>query len=304
MRKNLSIHIIFDILTCKFEVVHMVTWPRGQDDDKLGGGGFTPVTKNMSHAAAVRDLKASLNTNQYAKSIAQLKNLATIGNSAACEIYGDMLMEGVWNTYQMKVDGIANKLIGAYDFQGKDPYLLLPRDPVAAIDYYKKASGNRDTARAKLAYCKKMGYAGLPKQNKIDSSVKITSEMKEFLDKNAKSATAVDKNDLEASDKFVPLPDRRPKVQDPATSMFRKMAEYWGYRSIYQFAILEIIIFFVTPFDIPFPSLGSLSSDGIWSFNVWVTFDGSRSHLFALCGAKGAATLFLQRITSRIRKFN
>ena len=175
--------------------------------------------------------------------------------------------------------------------------------PVAAIDYYKKAAGSRDTARAKLEYCKKMGYAGLPKQNKIDSSVKITSEMKE-LDKNAKSATAVDKNDLEASDKFVPLPDRRPKVQDPATSMFKRWPSIGDIAVYTNLPSLEIIIFSLLHFIYQFPLFEVFQAMGFGVLTFGLPLMGHAVICLFYAEPKSAATLFLQRIASRIRKFN
>ena len=195
---------------------------------------------NMNNSSTVESIKKSLENKEMDKCSTETRELASTGNSMACEIYGDMLMEGVWDTHKMTSDLITGNLLESVEFPARDPYLILPRDPVSAVEYYLKASENRDSARAKLEYCQKNGYAGLAKKEKLSFSAKLTREMKAFLDKNAKSSSIVD---VESTGKFSPLPDFRPKINDPRTFMFREMAITWGTRSMYQFIGIAIIIF-------------------------------------------------------------
>lgn len=197
----------------------------------------------MDSKPSLKATKSTFSNNQPKEYVAQMEHYAQIGNASACEIYGDMLMEGVWEIYKMKSDIITGNLLEPTENPSDDPYLLLPRDPIAAIEYYRKAAVTRETALAKLQYCMQKGYAGVTKEPMaMVSSVTITSEMKEFLDKNARPLMPLD---LEASGIFDAIPDFRPKIRDPRTFVFKDLAVKWGTRSLYQFVIVEIIAFFL-----------------------------------------------------------
>lgn len=161
-------------------------------------------------------------------------------HTLAADIYGDLLMAGVWDTIKMEVDRIRGQTVPSGP---SDPYLILPRDPLRAVEFYKQAAGGnedceaRDRARSKLAYLQKKGLAGFAKNSAVTypSTKRLKTTLTEFLDKNAVSFKG---------GPFVPLPNVRPNIPDSKTFLFRRLALNMRNRCFLQMIIVELIATF------------------------------------------------------------
>ena len=188
----------------------------------------------MSYHEEIAQIKKYYKEKQPKVCLQLIENLADDGSTVAALVYGDMLMTSIWDVDRIETElAQDSKLFSPTDFP-KSQYLLLPRDPVKAVEYYKKAAElSHDNSRSKagemalarLAYCKTKGYAGLLKcdPETFKSKVKLDDSVKQFLDKNARNASR-DVSDIESSD-FVSLPDILPHVLHPKTGIFRQMAK-------------------------------------------------------------------------------
>ena len=193
-------------------------------------------------------VKNAFEKNQLEECV-RLTEGSAMDNLQCAELYGDMLMYGVWDLYQMRYDLIRGNLAAPAEDPSKDQYLILPRNPQLAIEYYKmaaeadpdssKAKQVLKRAQAKIEYCSRNGYAGM-KKSPPDYSIPISDSVKHFLDRNAKSAAPAD---MEASRTFQPLPDFRPKLQDPRKEIFKNMAGYLTRRSFLQLALFSVLTF-------------------------------------------------------------
>lgn len=179
----------------------------------------------------------------------EMEKLADSGNIDACVDYGLMLMKGIWDEYEMGLDLVRGQLEPVNPEIKKDKYLIVPRDPVRAMEYFKMAASYpfdndtgyfvRDRAECILAHCQRNGLAGfkrgdpvtydLPKSVGSDSN--DISHYVDILNSCGKSATA-QSGDLEAGE-FVPLPDVRPTARDPYREVFRKNGELTSEASAY-----------------------------------------------------------------------
>ena len=179
----------------------------------------------------------------------EMEKLADSGNIEACEQYGLMLMQGIWDEYEMGLDLARGKLEPINPDIKKDKYLIVSRDPVRAMEYFKMAASYpfdndtgyfvRDRAECILAHCQRNGLAGfkrgdpvtydLPKSKGSDSN--DISHCVDILNTCGKSANA-QSGDLEAGE-FVPLPDVRPTARDPYREVFRRNGEFNSEASIY-----------------------------------------------------------------------
>ena len=80
------------------------------------------------------------------QSVEIIKRFAEEGNIFAANIYGDMLMEGVWDIKRMQVDLVRGNLQAASPNGIDDPYLLVARDPIKAVEFYRTAAYSEMTA--------------------------------------------------------------------------------------------------------------------------------------------------------------
>ena len=197
------------------------------------------------HIDFVAKLKNAFDGNDLRKCVEITESFADAGDSIAADLYGDMLMCGVWDISRMKYDLVRDDLIPLPDDPRTDDYLILPRNPLLAIEFYKTAASDRinsddftvlERIQSKLEFCRRKGYAGMEKCQ-ADYSISIDDQIANFLELNAKSAAPVD---MESSIRFQSLPDFRPKIQDPRKEMFKNMASYLTRRSIIQLMVLTL----------------------------------------------------------------
>ena len=172
-------------------------------------------------------------------------------------------MEGVWDIKRMQVDLIRGNLlmISCSTKTGSspsvDPYLLVARDPVKAVEFYRKTavSGEdckvRKVARSKLAFCMIKGYAGFTGTEEKDldpiyRKLDISRHLKKFLTENARNYSSF-ASGVEAGNGFVPLPNVRPVVVNPKTNVFKHMAAKMRDRCLFQIIVtqvLSVLVFF------------------------------------------------------------
>jgi hypothetical protein len=188
----------------------------------------------------VSDIKAAYYSGDLKETINLIKSRAEEGNAAAADVYGDLLMTGVWDTRQMEIDLILRDRLAP-----NETYLLLPRDPLKAIEIYKLAAESATEesaavkldAQTKIDYCKSKGLAGF-KKDKPSDNPKINRNIAEFLDTNARNYR--NSPDLESND-FVALPDTRPDTKNPLKKMFKRMGLKFRNRCITQIVIAQIV---------------------------------------------------------------
>jgi hypothetical protein len=193
------------------------------------------------------DIKTSFYKGNFEECIDLIKILADEGGDAvAADIYGDILMSGVWDTRKMEVDLARGRLQPQPTDSETDTYLILARDPLKAVQYYKQASDYFDQsenstvkllANAKLEYCRSKGLAGF-KESHI-SIPKLKYSIARFLDTNAKSFN--ESSDLESTHDFVPIPNARPHVENPFAKIFKRIGKRFRNRCIIQIALAQMI---------------------------------------------------------------
>lgn len=84
------------------------------------------------------DIKTSFYKGNFEECINLIKILAGEGGDAvASDIYGDILMSGEWDTRKMEVDLARGRLQPQPTDSETDTYLILARDPLKAVQYYK-----------------------------------------------------------------------------------------------------------------------------------------------------------------------
>lgn len=192
------------------------------------------------------DIKTAFYKGNYEECVNLIKILAEEGQDAtAADIYGDLLMSGVWDTRKMEVDLVRGRL-QPQTHNYTDTYLVLARDPLKAIQYYKQAAFAPDQphnstvklrANAKIEYCKAKGLAGF--KTAPISTPKLKYSITRFLDCNA--ANSIKTGDLESTNNFVPMPNIRPHVVNPVTKIFKRVGRSFYNRCILQIALAQII---------------------------------------------------------------
>ena len=192
------------------------------------------------------DIKIAFYKGNYEECVNFIKILADEGeNALSADIYGDLLMSGVWDTRKIEVDLVRDRL-QPLNQNHADPYLILARDPLKAIQYYQRAadapeevdnSAVKLRATAKIEYCKSLGLAGVLGAH--FSIPKLNYSIARFLDTNAKNFHQM--GDLESTNNFVPLPDVRPHVPNPLTKVFKGVGRSFYNRCILQIALAQII---------------------------------------------------------------
>ena len=203
--------------------------------------------------SSVIEIRTALVKKTPKQSVEIIKRFAEEGNIFAANIYGDMLMEGVWDIKRMQVDLIRGDLQEAAPNDIHDPYLLVARDPLKAVEFYRTAaySGEnckpRQLARAKLAFCMTKGYAGFTpteEKNLENTFVKVDvpHSIQKFLTENARNHSIIPaSNDTELANSFVPHPNVRPKVVNPKTDVFKHIAARMRDRCLFQIIITQIL---------------------------------------------------------------
>lgn len=156
---------------------------------------------------------------------------AEAGVPASCISFARMLMTGIWDTEQMKIDCLCSRLLPPPQDSKLDPYLILARDPVRAIYYLRKVADLNDPdqtwsinqARNLIAFCQANGLAGFPPGPvSYPNAERLPKEDEEMLITNAKNAdTGVNGMPFYG---FVPLPNVRPEVPDPIGEIFQNVA--------------------------------------------------------------------------------
>ena len=188
--------------------------------------------------------------------VKELGVLAEGGNIQAADLYGDFLIQGVWDEERMIFDLVSDKLLPNPPDPKKDPYLILSRDVQKAITFYHFATNNSELeqipafkmAKAKLEYCHRMGLAGFIANSLIPLSADIDMRTKNFLIKYAKNTLS------DSSGQFLSLPDRRPDIKNPLTELFSRLGIIQRDRTIIQISItvflVALIKFFIVDFRI------------------------------------------------------
>ena len=144
--------------------------------------------------------------------------------------FAKMLFTGVWDKEQMKVDTLCDCLQPIPFDPRLDPYLILPRDPIRAVQILKNVVELPDPdltffinqARDLLVFCQVNGLAGFPAGLvTYPNAQRLPKADEDMLIANARS---VNVNSSSSSYGFVPLPDARPEVFDPVGHIFKNVA--------------------------------------------------------------------------------
>ena len=208
-----------------------------------------------SYPLPLIEIKTALIKKTPERSVEIIKKNAEEGNIYAANIYGDMLIEGVWDIKKMQVDLIRGDLQSpiAEDMSSSaiDPYLLVARNPLKAVEFYKVTANSkedcatRNLARSKLAHCMIKGYAGFTATEQehlepIFRDIEVPASIKTFLAANFKSTPTLP-SDFESGNSFVPLPNVRPPVVNPITDVFTHMAARMRDKCLLQILISEVL---------------------------------------------------------------
>lgn len=172
---------------------------------------------------------------QSAARISRMRALADAGNVQAAWWYGNLLMNGGWDTTRMEIDFLRNKVLPETPDPRQDPYLIVPRDQYAAVAYHKIAASYPDDklcteisfSRGILAFCRTKTDIGYYGNGQLD---RFQVAFFEAMEKNA------DPKDRQANP-FIPFPFKRPEIENPKTKMFTHIAN-----SVYRRTILQLCL--------------------------------------------------------------
>ena len=199
------------------------------------------MTKEYAEKDSKNDISLG-NTVDLKTKIYLLGQLAESGDYQASCIFGEMLLKGVWDEERMAFDQLRGEYVPASDgTNSRDPYLILPRDPVRAARFIRVAADNQacagiyevERARSLLTYLQKHSLAGFSKDAGIayPYADQISQEDKKYLKRYAKNAVS---SDIETeTGRFVPVRDVRPVIKDE-TVIFRNLAESFRNRCFVQ----------------------------------------------------------------------
>lgn len=158
-----------------------------------------------------------------------VKDRAEAGIPEPSIAFARMLFKGIWDCEQMMMDSLSGRLQPAPADSRLDPYLVLPRDPVRAVQLLKRVAETaqpdqtffKNQARDLLVFCQVNGLAGLPTGVVTYANAQsLSPEDGEALFVNGKSAGGPGSS----SYGFTPLPDVRPCVDDPIGDIFMNAA--------------------------------------------------------------------------------
>ena len=185
---------------------------------------------NKEEYAAISKIKSTKNR------LIRMKALADAGNIEAALNFGEKLMTGEWDVSRMELDLARRKFLPPAANPIEDPYLLMKRDQVRAIDYYKIVAGHPSCAESKIAndllvYCQKKSNIGYTKTS-VNNSATIKSY--EEMDKTATP-------EITKISPFIAFPLQRPEVLNPKIGMFVRAAQNARDRSIKTIAVAHIV---------------------------------------------------------------
>ena len=178
-------------------------------------------------------------------------DLAETGEVEAIYLYGKMLIHGLWDKKEMAIDLAKNHYVPAPSDPNvvTDPYLIVARNVIKAISYFKMISDYPDPslygvikARKIIFFLQKEGLAGFEKglfTYPKTSGNDLSNSEKYALRASAKSATT---DDLEAKKNFI----KRPKVRNPKTEHFWHMATCVRDRCIVTSFALQFFLMFIS----------------------------------------------------------
>lgn len=175
-----------------------------------------------------------------------LGSLAENGNIHAANLYGDFLIQSVWDEEKMTVDLLSEKLLPKPPDPKNDQYLILPRDVQKAIYLYHLASSNHEfdqcpafkSAKAKLEYCHRKGLAGF-NANPLVPRSELDINTKYLLKNYSKNALA------DSSGQFLCLTDTRPEINNPLNEMFSHFGRVQRDRTVIQISITVFFLAFI-----------------------------------------------------------
>lgn len=193
--------------------------------------------------------------------------LADSGDIFAAFYYGEMLLTGVWDEDRMMMDQLSGNLVPQPSTPNtSDTYLILPRNPVRAVDFLKRTADAQNSehfyevrrARGLLNFLQSKNLAGffeVHSKFKCPSGDKLSSQEQKFLAQCTRNSLRAESN------RFVPIRDTRPQLIPKSSILFRNIATRYRNRCFLQ-CIVSNFLFSVTPFL--FECIIRKSSTSVW----------------------------------------
>lgn len=193
-------------------------------------------------------VKEILNFNTLDK-VKRFEALAETGGIRASYYYGEMLLKGVWDEGRISKDQLAGTLLPLPSNPDEiDPYLVLPRDPVRAVGFLRRAAEYPSgdwmyevrRARGLLNFLQKNNLAGFPEIHDKFScppGSNLDAKEKKFLLSNAKNCSQE-----KGASRFVCARNVRPAIK-PKSDLFQRIGRRVRNRCLLQILITFAILY-------------------------------------------------------------